>query len=155
MSVSRGKRHVVLALGFLFTALALGGCTSIKYSYDTRTSFPALKTYAWAPSSVAYYGGQDFLLESNVRDFADQTLRQKGFSIAADKPDLVISINYEPELGYSQYNYLLRMLTLNMFKPETKELVWRGTATGSIHTDAASGNLRHAVQEILSHFPPK
>jgi hypothetical protein len=36
-----------------------------------------------------------------------------------------------------------------------KELVWRGTALGTIYTDAASGDLKHAVEGILSNFPPK
>jgi hypothetical protein len=37
---------------------------------------------------------------------------------------------------------------------ENKELVWQGTAFGTINTDAASGDLKQAVQGILSNFPP-
>ncbi len=113
-----------------------------------------MKSYAWAPSS-ATYGGQDFLLETNVQALADQILGQKGFTRVPEKPDLLISMQYETEIGYAQYGYQLRMLTLNIYKSEQRALVWRGTASGSIYTDAASGDLKKVVPGILAHFPPK
>jgi hypothetical protein len=87
-------------------------------------------------------------------------------------------MSYEFDTGIYQYNYNyeLRMLTLNIYKirndvplgsemskmsmhreisTENKELVWRGTAYGTINSDAASKDLKQAVQEILSNFPPK
>ena len=134
--------------------LIIGGCAPfIKYSHDTRTGFSGLKSYAWVPSSSGY-GGADSLLEANVRVLADQLLGQKGFTKVPEKSDLLISINYESELG-SQYGYQLRMLTLNIYKSEQKELVWRGTASGNIYTDAASDGLKRAVEGILSNFPPR
>ncbi|HVN23993.1 MAG TPA: DUF4136 domain-containing protein [Syntrophorhabdales bacterium] len=151
---SREKNSLILAVALLSTALLLGSCTSIKYSYEPAIGFSGFKSYMWTPSSV-FYGGQDLLLEANVQVLADQVLGQKGLTRVADQPDLLIAITYEPELGYAQYGYQVRMLTLNMYKADKKELVWRGTASGSIHTDAASGDLKHAVQGILSNFPPK
>jgi len=82
-------------------------------------------------------------------------LGQKGFTKVPEKSDLLISMNYESELGYSQYGYQLRMLTLSIYKSERKELIWRGTASGSISTDAASDDLKRAVEGILSNFPPR
>ncbi|MGO9612800.1 MAG: DUF4136 domain-containing protein [Dissulfurispiraceae bacterium] len=142
-------------IGTVFLAvLIMGGCaTSIKYSYDTRTGFSGLKSYKWTPLSAMRW--QDSLLETNVRVLADQLLEQKGFSKLPDKSDLLISISYESEYVSSHYDYQLRMLTLDIYKSEPKELIWRGTASGSIHTDAASNDLKQAVQDILSNFPPK
>jgi hypothetical protein len=153
----------------------MGGCaTSIKYLYDTKTSFPEQKSYAWAASSAAYR--QDSLLETNVQALADQLLAQKGLTRTSEKSDLMISVSYEFESSLYQYSYQLRALTLNVYKTrrdmpsssdmpkmsmhkettiENKELVWRGTASGCINTDATSGDLKHAVEGILSHFPPK
>ncbi len=148
------KKRATTALLFFAILLVVTGCTSIKYSYDTRTPFSGLKTYAWGPS-FSTYGSQDPLLEANVQTFTDEVLAQKGFTRVAATPDFLVTTNYEPELGYAQYGYQLRMLTLNVYRPEKKELVWRGTAAGRIHTDAASGSLKHAVDGILSHFPPK
>jgi hypothetical protein len=36
-----------------------------------------------------------------------------------------------------------------------KELIWQGTAAGTINADAASPDLAEAVKKILMNFPPK
>jgi hypothetical protein len=93
----------------------------------------------------------------------------------SEKSDLMISMSCEFNNGIYQYSYQLRMLTLNIYRikhdtpspsdmsrmsmhkentAENIELVWRGTAFGTINTDAASGDLKEAVQGILSNFPP-
>lgn len=175
MIISRGKRRSALVITALLSVLLMGGCaTSIKYLYDTKTSFPEQKSYTWAPSSAMYR--QDPLLETNVQALADQLLAQKGLTRISGKSDLMISVSYEFESSLYQYSYQLRALTLNVYKTrrdmpsssdmlktsmhrettiENKELVWRGTAFGCINTDAASGDLKQAVQGILSHFPPQ
>jgi hypothetical protein len=158
MTVCKGKKNLVPAVAVFLSLLIVGGCTSIKYSYDTGMGFSGLKTYTWAPSPVGY-GDRDALIERNVQVLADQLLGQKGFTKVREKPDLLISIHYESELGYySEYDYKVRSLALNMYNPEKNELIWRGTATpriGSINTDATFGDLKRVVQDILSHFPPK
>jgi hypothetical protein len=134
--------------------LIMGGCaTAIKHSYDAGISFTGLKSYAWEPSSALY--SRDSLLETNVRFFADQVLEKKGFSKNPEKPDLLITMSYEYEIGNYQYDYQLRMLSVNVYEFQNKELIWRGTASGAINTDASSDDLKDAVQGILSHFPPK
>jgi len=175
MSVFERKRGLALIATLFLSVLLMGGCaTSIKYLYDTKTSFPEQKSYAWAPSSAMYR--QDPLLEANVQALTDQLLAQKGLTRASEKSDLVISMSYEFDSSLYQYSYQLRALTLNVYKIRSdmpspsdtqkmsmhkensiddKELVWRGTAFGCINTDAASGDLKQAVQGILSNFPPK
>lgn len=175
MSIFKGKERLALIATLFLSALIMGGCaTSIKYLYDTKTSFPEQKSYTWAPPPAIYR--QDPLLEANVQALADQLLAQKGLARTSGNSDLMISVSYEFDSTFSQYSYQLRMLTLNVYKIgrdmpspsdthkmsihkhttiENKELVWRGTAFGCINTDAASGDLRKAVQGILSNFPPK
>jgi len=175
MNVFERKKGLALIATLFLSVLLAGGCaTSIKYLYDTKTSFPEQKSYTWAPSSAMYR--QDPLLEANVQALADQLLAQKGLTRVSEKSDLVISMSYEFDSSLYQYSYQLRALTLNVYKIrrdmpspsdttkmsmhkdntiENKELVWRGTAFGCINTDAASGDLKQAVQGILSNFPPK
>jgi hypothetical protein len=175
MSVFKRKEFPVLIVALILFGLTMGGCgTSIRYLYDTKTSFPEQKSYAWAPSSALYR--QDPLLEANVQALADQLLSQKGFTRTSGKSDLVISMTYEFESSFYQYSYQLRALTLNVYKSgpdmsspsdttkmpmhgghaaDNRELVWRGTAFGCINTDSTSGGLKHAVGGILSNFPPK
>ena len=74
-------------------------------------------------------------------------------TIKTDKADLLVWMGYE--FDYNSYSYELRMLTLNISRADNNELVWRGTAAGDIRTDAASGELKKAVEGILTNFPPK
>lgn len=157
MRAFKEKETLALIATVFLSGLAMGGCattsdkaTAIKYSYDMKTSFSERKSYAWGPPSFMYR--QDPLLETNVRALADQLLAQKGFTRMPEKSDLTISMSYEFEYGKDLYQ--LRMLNLNIYNAETKGLVWRGTALGAVNTDAASGNLKQAVQGILSNFPP-
>ncbi len=162
MSSFSDYKSLALTVTILLSVIIIGGCaTAIKYSYDTRAGFSEQKSYAWAPSSVM--SRQDSLLEANVQTLADQLLVQKGFTRTAEKPDLMISMNYEFDSSSYHYGYQLRMLTLNIYKIRkdmpssvglSKELVWRGTASGTINTDAASSDLKQAVDGILLNFPP-
>jgi hypothetical protein len=154
MSIFKAKLRFASIGAVVLALLIMGGCTkAIKYSYDVNTSFSGLKSYMWEPSSTPYR--QDSLLEANVQFLADQALEKKGFNRTPEKPDLLVSLSYEHEISVTKYNYQLRMLTLNICKSQNNELIWRGTAFGPIHTDAASEDLRQAVQDVLSNFPPK
>jgi hypothetical protein len=155
MSIFRAEVRFRLATAVVLGVLVMGGCATrgTEYAYDFSSSFSGLKTYNWEPSSTSYR--QDPLLEANVQFLTDQILARKGFNRAAEKPDLLLSMSYEHEVTVTQYSYQLRMLTLNIYKSENKELIWQGTAFGPISTNAASGDLRQAVQDVLSDFPPR
>ena len=151
MGVFKGKERWAMIATVLLSVTVMGGCApTFKYSYDTKTRFADQKSYTWDPSSSL-----DRLVETNVQVLADQLLAKKGFNRMSEKADLVITMNYEYESFVHQNGYQLRMLNLKIYKTENKELVWRGTAIGTINTDAASGDLKHAVEGILSNFPPK
>ena len=140
------------ATAAVLAALFIGGCStpmggsSVRYSYDPVFGFPGAKTYRWAESGSSY--GWDPLMEANVRFLSDPLLAGKGLT-KADQAALSISIRYES----SGYSYELRTLSLNVYRADTNQMVWRGLATGTIRTDAASGDLSAAVQGILANFP--
>jgi hypothetical protein len=163
MGSFKGCKSLALTVTILLSVMIIGGCaTAIKYSYDTKASFSEQKSYAWSPASGM--SRQDSLLEANVQTLADQLLVQKGFTRTSEKADLMISMNYEFDSGSYHYGYQLRMLTLSIYKIRhdipspvgmSRELVWRGTASGTINTDAASSDLKQAVEGILMNFPPR
>jgi hypothetical protein len=131
-----------------------GGCaTAVNHSYDPLTNFAPLKTYAWVPGSAAY--SQTGLVEANVQFLADAILGKKGFSRATATPDFVILVRPESYPVGGSESYELRILDLNVYRPDGRTLIWRGTASGSISTDSASGDLKKAVEGILAAFPPK
>ena len=142
-----------------FAALVIvGGCTTtsksttITYSFEPRFSFPAAKTYQWRKSAPTYR--QDSLVEANVRFVADRELAAKGLTLQTDKSDLVAWVGYEFDPQSYSYGRELRALSLNIARADDNELVWRGLATGTIRTDAASGDLTKAVEGIMVNFPP-
>jgi hypothetical protein len=129
----------------------LGGCAAtINYSYDPVADFSTGKNYSWASGWVA--NRKEPLIEKNVRYFADRSLKDKGYTLSSDKPDFMISMNYESE--YSD-PYKVRVLNLYVYRMQGKELIWQGTAAGTINADAASPDLAEAVKKILMNFPPK
>jgi hypothetical protein len=141
----------------VLASVVLGGCgtTSTTYSYEPRVDFKEFKTYQWAEPRQAY--GQDSLTEANVRFVADRELAAKGLALKPDKADLLVWVGGEFDGGAYSYSstYELRRLTLNISRVENKQLIWRGIAPGPIRTDAASGDLKKAVEGMLANFPPK
>jgi hypothetical protein len=138
----------------LAAAVILAGCAaSINYTYDPAVSFAGLKNYSWATAGSVSQTND--LVVKNVQYQADQVLEKKGFIKTTENPDMLIWMSYENEIGINQYGYQLRMLTLGIQKAGSKQLIWQGSATGTINDDAASGDLKKAVDGILANFPPK
>jgi Domain of unknown function (DUF4136) len=130
-----------------------GGCaTTINHTYDPATNFGPLRSYVWTPGSPTY--SQNSLVEANVQFLADPLLEKKGFKRTTATPDLVISVRLENYPVGTSESYELRMVGLNVYRADGRTLIWRGTASGSISTDAASSDLRNAVEGILAAFPP-
>jgi hypothetical protein len=156
MNIFKINARSGLIFAALLTALIiLWGCSGVgvKHIYDPGISFSGLNSYAWATTSDR--GRQESLIVTNVKFFADQVLQHKGYKKTSEKPDLLISLDDEYALSTFNDGYLLQRLTLNIYRRESNELIWRGTAPGDISTDAASNDLRNAVSDILAKFPPK
>ena len=150
----RSAVRILVAIAAPLAILVGGGCgTTINHTYDPSTNFGPLKSYTWAPGSPVY--SQNRLVEANVQSVADPILEKKGFTKATANPDLVISVKLDNYPYGSTEVYELRILDLNVYRADGQTLIWRGTASGSISTDAASGDLNSAVQGILAAFPPK
>ena len=155
MRIFRDETRFGYILAILFGAgMILGGCAAtINYSYDPVADFSTIKSYSWAKES--FVSREDPLIEKNVRYSADQSLKDKGFTLTPDRPDFVISMNYQID-SYSPYK--VQMINLFVYRMPGKELIWQGTATGSIKDIKANGDspdLAKAVKKILMNFPPK
>lgn len=153
MQAGTAASRAVRAAAACLVAAALAACgMTINHAHDPTARFVDLKTYAWDPASALT--PRDSLVETNVRFVADPLLEQKGFTRSAGKADFVVVMQYESEtLGGPRY--ALRVLTLRVHQAGSQALLWQGTASGTISTDASSDDLRKAVQGILASFPPK
>jgi len=152
MRVFRDDRRWGCFLAMVFGAsMFLGGCAvTINYSFDAVADFSTGKNYSWIPGSLG--SRPEPLIEKNVRTYANQFLKDKGFALSSDKPDFMISMHYE--LEYSD-PYTVRLLNFYVYRTSGRELIWQGTADGTIKADAASPDLAEAVKKILANFPPK
>jgi Domain of unknown function (DUF4136) len=136
-------------------AILIGGCaarTTINHAYSPSASFGSLRSYAWAPGSPI--ASANSLIEANVQHVADPLLEKKGFNRVTAAPDLVIAIRLDNYPAATSSSYELRILDLNVYRADGQTLIWRGTASGSISSDAASSDLRNTVEGILAAFPP-
>ncbi len=146
-----------MSVAAILGAVFIGGCgtaimgPAITYAYEPQFSFAGSKTYRWGAAKSSYR--QDPLVEQNARFAADRALAAKGLTATTGAADLVVWIGYETDA--SSYGNELRALTLNVGRGDNNGLVWRGTASGRIRTDADSGELTKAVEGMLAKFPPK
>ena len=95
MTECKGKKSLVPAVAVFLSLLIVGGCTSIKYSYDTGTGYSGVENLH-VGSGISRLRVRTPLLETNVQVLADQLLGQKGFTKVREKPDLLISIHTKP-----------------------------------------------------------
>jgi hypothetical protein len=152
--MKQARRGYILAIIFT-VGMILGGCTAtINSLYDPVADFSTIKTYRWAANDP--YAQQNPLIKKNICYYADISLKNKGFTLTSDKPDFVISMDYETDYSVP---YKVRKLNLYVYRMQDKEMIWRGTAIAgtfqSIQADTFSLELFKAVDEILMNFPPK
>ncbi len=177
---SRGAR-AAWAVGVVLAA-ACGPSIHVETDYSRQASFPEFRTYAFAdvPREAAPQNGLDQLLTERVRAELDARLPAKGLQKAADasQADLVvytwssskqkIEVNswgytyggyryggmYAPNTTVDSYNE--GTLFVDMIDPRKKQLVWRGTATGTVESRKEANKLiPQAVDNMLRQFPPK
>ena len=64
--------------------------------------------------------------------------------------------DFEYRRGVDRYEYDIGTLVIDIISAKSKELIWRGTASGVIDPNAPSRDtIAHAVNKILEHFPPQ
>lgn len=132
-------------------SIFIGSCAAtINYSYDPAADFSTGKNYSWARGWVV--NSPESLIEKNVRYYADQSLKEKGYSLSSDKSDFILSMSYKLEYADP---YKIKVLNLYIYRAPGKELIWQGTVKSTINADAASPELAEAVKSILANFPPK
>lgn len=179
----------LIRLTALAAALAvLAGCStiSVNQDYDREADFSTYGTYAWVPQQTTAIGDAkaakttNTLLDKRIRNAVNAELQAKGMSIDTEDPDLLIAYHVGvdqkinvTDWGYSYphyyggwggsnidvTNYNEGTLIVDLIEYETKELVWRGTATKVLEEnpspERAEKNLQEVVRKIFDQYPPK
>ena len=168
------RAHVVLAALVL---AAITGCINLRVTsdHDPSADFTGLETWGWEP-------GRDALprqprtrdADARIRAAIEAELTRRGFrKFTDDRPDFYV--NYDAalhdrrtsqtsrtQLGWSSvrtYQWVEGTLTVDVFHPTSRVVIWRGTADGAVDEKAPleerQARLEDAVRRMFDRFPPK
>jgi hypothetical protein len=174
----------VKSICILLLLAAAAGCSTVydvQYDYNQTTDFSNLKTYNWM--RVPEKADIDTLNVMRVQKAVNAEMQAKGLKLTSDNPDFLIAehmgkkekvsvrdwgYDYGPYAGYwggywgpggvSTFQYEEGSLILDFVDPQTKKLIWRGSAKAEIDNvrtvEEREKLINEAVQKILKNFPP-
>jgi Domain of unknown function (DUF4136) len=167
----KNTRTAVLLAALLLVASV--AWAEIKTDYDHKANFAGYKTYSWGKVQTS-----DSLWDQRVKDDVNSQLAAKGLSEVPSGGDVVVNAmgttRNQPTLntfydgfggwrwgGFGEStttveNYQVGTLVVDMFDGNTKGLIWRGVASGTLSdkTEKNIKNLDKDVQKMFQHFPP-
>ena len=170
----------LVKLILIFTCLLFFNCStiSVQHDYDTHFDYGTLKTFAWLPPSQKAKNKRAFLTK-RVELATNNELQAKGYSIDTRQPDFLIAMHsgtkdrvevtnygyaYPGRWGYwggrrvDVYHYKEGTIILDIIDARSKELIWRGSATGDVNFNTTpeqrDQEVAKAVAKILQKFPP-
>jgi hypothetical protein len=178
------KVLLVCLITALFTLL---GCSPyvVRFDYDHEYDFSKFKTYCWpGPDQTDKYNNlvKNTIVYHRIQSAVNRVMQEKGLSeVNCDEADLcvvahagvkdrMVIYDYQgyygwyrpwwgPYGGYTDVSYYEEgTLVLDLVDEKTKELAWRGTATGVVKDyeggEEMQKDIDAAVTQMLSHYPP-
>lgn len=167
--------------------LVLGGCSnvSITTDHDPDANFDAMKSYQWMTQSKDALSAnqqtsmfQNQLIEKRFMNAVVDELKLKGVNQVEGNPDFFVMYyagtqdkvnvtNYGYGYGRGWYGggggvdvhqYTEGTIILDFIDAKTKQLVWRGTASGALSSkptmEEAQEKLNGIVSKMLAEYPP-
>jgi Domain of unknown function (DUF4136) len=170
----------------LFPLLAISAfAQDVRYNFASDANFSKYKTFKWVDIKGADQLNQ--IADGQLKSAVDQELAAKGLHrTEADNADLFVgyqvSIGHEKEItsydsgwgygaGWGRYGYggggiststtstiVTGQVDLDMYDRADKKLVWRGSASKTLDTNAKpekrEKNLRKGIAKLLKNYPP-
>jgi hypothetical protein len=181
------KRYMMLAM--LCIALLAGCSSyDIKYDYDMDSNFTAFKTYQWIPRTMTNASGSaqsavtnNTLLDQRIHRAVDTQMTAKGFTPTEENPDIMVVYHVGladkvdvQDWGYTYagsywgggmgrnvdvYQYTEGTLIVDLVNSNSKQLVWRGSATGVVDPTNSPEKMEQRVNDVVArifaNYPPK
>jgi Domain of unknown function (DUF4136) len=177
--------RLLFGLGLAAVAAA---CSSVEVhnDFDVDANFAAYHTYAWITQPANATGNaqaaqeRNTLLDKRIRNAVDAQMAAKGFHAEASAPDLLVVYHTGladkvsvTDWGYTYAGsywgwagrdidvstYTEGTLIVDLVDAASKELVWRGSATGTVDPSASpekrEQRLNDAVARMFSNYPPR
>ena len=155
----------------------------VQFDYNRSANFGAYKTYTWIDYMRVEPGDQ--LLDQDIKRAVDEQLAGKGLRRVESGGDLVVGyqvgISQEKEFdglgtggpggwggpfGWGNWGSTrvttstidVGKLTIGLFDPATKQLVWRGAASKTLNIskdpDKNYRTLEKAMAKLFRNYPP-
>jgi hypothetical protein len=173
------QRAVFILTGMLFLFAAKSPAQQVKTDYDRSANFAQYKTYSWE-----HVKAKDPLDVDRIKNAVNADLAGKGWSQVESGGDVsivAVEITREQQTLDTFYNgigggwgwrrfggggfgeaitttdtYKVGTVVVDLFDTKTKQLIWRGAATGTLsnNSDKNIKNLDKGVDKMFKHFPP-
>ncbi len=153
-------------------------CSSINVShdYDPQANFNNLKTFSWL--SFPQKAEVNQLVVRRIKDAVTRELVAKGLSENSRNPDFLIAMHGATkekldiqDWGYSSpgaaywgqrditvQQYTEGTLILDFVDAKSKQMIWRGVASGAVDPGASpekrTKRINEGVAKLLAKFPP-
>ena len=164
---------MTLAVAFLACMVAQG--QDVRHNFMPGVNFSNFHTYKWVNIENGAHPNQ--IVDAEIKQSVDSQLASKGLTKTDDKADLYVgyqvALDREKQwnawgtgrgfgggmASATQSTINVGSLVLDMYDPNTKQLVWTGTATKTItpssNQEKNQKNLNKAMQKLLKDYPPK
>jgi len=166
----------VAALALLMTGACGGPSVSINYDYDQSYDFSNMKNYAYLP--IKSIGTVSELRVRRFIDAVNNELKNQGYVLTTDNPDFLIALHSATQqktdinswgYGYGGWyggyrdidvsHYTEGTIFVDIVDPQTRNLVWRGTAQSEVDPSASADEQNRLFAQIatrlFANFPPK
>ncbi len=167
-------RWALLSVALLVAAAAWA---SITTDYDHNLNFINFKTYSWGKLETG-----NSIWDERTKSAVDSALAAKGWTQVPSGGDVLVNAfgKTHPEYtmntfydgfgggwrwrGFGGFGeatttidiYKVGTLVVDMFAPNTKNLIWRGVATDTLSNNPEKNTKRldGEVHKMFEHFPP-
>jgi hypothetical protein len=158
----------------LLLAASTAAAQEVRLDYDKDTDFSTYKTFAWSPAQQPAPNAANHI---RVTRAVETGLVGKGLAKSTEgKPDAYVmyhgrvgekvKVTGRSEGGYWEPTNLRTMvdvgkvkegtLVLEIYDAGTRDVVWRGIATGvGVRPDRMEESIKAAVDKLLEGYPPK
>jgi Domain of unknown function (DUF4136) len=167
-------KTILFSVAMMMLASVVSVAQQVKTDYDRNANFSQFKTYSWSNVKT-----KDPLLVDRIKNAVNSTLAAKGLTQVDSGGDLSIvameitrnqqTLNtfYDGFGGWrwggfgnattTTETYKVGTLVVDLFNTHSKELVWRGSSSGTLSSNSGKNIkiLNKGVDKMFKHFPPE
>jgi hypothetical protein len=175
------KRVTILLAICLMFVITSCSPVSVKHDYDRQANFSTLQTFDWIPKPAKVRAMTRPFMDKRIRNAVNGQLVLKGLKQSSN-PDFLIAyhIGVKDKIDVQTWGYTYAgrgrywgrggtyvdvqqykqgTLVLDFINAKSKELIWRGIATGALPDNPNPENIENKIndvaEKVLEKFPPK